>query len=638
MIVVDFETRSALDVSSVGSWRYACDSSTDLICLGWAIGDGPVGVWSPGQELPLELCRAIAGGAEVEAHNVAFERSVWNEIALRKYRFPAVRSWSCTMARAAALGLPQSLEGLAAALRLPVKKDLEGQRAMLKASRPVALAGSSDLFGEVPVWDTTPALLERVRAYCAQDVEVERSVSRELPQLSAREMAIWRLDQEINDRGICVDVELCRNAIELVELETARLSAELVELTGGAVTGPTDLNGIKRWLRSIGVETTVLDERTVSALLAQELEPRAARVLAIRQIAGRSSVAKYKAMLERADPRDHRIRNNLRYHGAATGRWAGSGAQVQNFPRGDHSGQVAETIAEMLSAGDVEDFDLLFGDSISAAVSALRPALVAGPGLVFCVWDYAQIEARLLAWFAGCSKLETLFASGADVYKAFAAEAFRKPIERVSKDDRFVGKVCVLGLGYGMGAAKLAATFEGYGRPIGLELAKRLVRVYREAYPEIPALWSRLESDAREVVSGESSSAGGWSMVRERFLSFLLPSDRRLHYLDPKVEDGQLVYRKALGKSLAKDSTYGGKLAENVIQAIARDVLAEGMLRLERAGFSLVATIHDEIVSEEPEQLGTRYLEKGTALLEQRPEWCSAPLAVEGFVSRRYKK
>lgn len=611
--------------------------------MAWAIDDGPVRVWSPGpgRGLPGEIQIAIEQDAEVEAHNAAFERSIWTHIGIPRYGFPEVafEQWDCTMARAAALGLPQSLEGLASALRLPVGKDLQGQKAMIKASRPMAVAGSSDLFGEVPVFDTTPALLERVREYCANDVEVERAVSRLLPPLSDRERAIWLLDQEINDRGIAVDVALCRNAIKLVEGETAKLSAELLELTGGAVTGPTDLNGIKRWLRSVGVETAVLDEKTVSGLLAGSLDWKARRVLNIRQIAGRSSTAKFKAIVDRVDPADDRIRNNLRYHGAATGRWAGSGAQIQNFPRGDH-GHAAETIAEMISAGDVEDFDLLFGDPISAAVSALRPALRAAPGKSLLVWDFAQIEARLLAWFAKCSKLETLFASGADVYKAFAAEAFRKPIDKVSKDDRFVGKVCVLGLGYGMGAAKLAATFEGYGRPISEQLAKRLVGVYREAYPEIPLTWTRLELEAKDALF--SGDVGRWKVFHKsealRFLTYELPSGRRLHYFQPEIQDGQLVYRKALGKSLAKDSTYGGKLCENLIQAIARDVLAEGMLRLKRAGFSLVGTVHDEIIDEEPLELAGDRLEEGARLLETRPAWCSAPLAVEGFASRRYKK
>lgn len=611
--------------------------------MAWAIDDEIVQVWgpSPAEGLPAELCNAIRKGAEVEAHNSAFERSIWTHIGIPRYGFPPVAfdKWDCTMARAAALGLPQSLDGLASALRLPIRKDLEGQKAMIKASRPVAVAGSRDLFGEVPVFDTTPALLARVREYCANDVEVERAVSQLLPQLSDRERAIWLLDQEINDRGISVDVELCRNAIELVEKATAELSAELLDLTGGAVTGPTDLNGIKRWLRTVGVETAVLDEKTVSGLLAGSLDWKARRVLNIRQIAGRSSTAKYRAIVERVDPADKRIRNNLRYHGAATGRWAGSGAQVQNFPRGDH-GHLAETIAEMISAGDVEDFDLLFGDAISAAVSALRPSLVAGAGKSLLVWDFAQIEARLLAWFAGCSKLETLFASGADVYKAFAAEAFRKPIDKVSKDDRFVGKICVLGLGYGMGAESLAKTFEGYGRPINQRLARRLVEVYREAYPEIPETWSRLGSEARDALySGE---IGRWKVSHKRealrFLTYELPSGRRLHYFQPEIQDGKIVYRKTLGKSLAKDSTYGGKLCENVIQAIARDVLAEGMLRLKRAGFSLVATVHDEIISEEPLELAGDRLEEGARLLETRPAWCSAPLAVEGFASRRYKK
>lgn len=643
MIYLDFETRSAIKLDDAGSWRYARDPSTSILCLAWTVDDGPVEVWTPAEKFPKGLAKAINSGELVEAHNAAFERAIWTSIGIPRHGFPEIpfERWRCSMARAATLGLPQSLEGLAKALEIAERKDEEGKKAMRRASSPLPRRAGASLFDDGgPVeFDEDPELLRRVVEYCRQDVWTERAASKLLPDLSPTELDVWLLDQELNDRGIKIDRQLCERAVYFVEAESRRFSDELVELTDGKVGAPTELEAIKNWLRSTGVETPTLDEKTVSRLLGSpKLTEAARRVLEIRQLAGRSSVAKFRSMLDRADPEDDRVRNNLRYHGAGPGRWAGSGVQIQNFPRG--SVEDVETLAETFRSGSIEDVELLFGDPITASVSALRPALVADGGKTFCVWDFAQIEARLLAWYAGCEKLVELFASGSDVYKSFAAEAFRKPVGQVTKPERFIGKISVLGLGYQMGAPKLVATFAGFGVRVDETLAGRLVSTYRGAYPEIPALWRRLEDNALKAAVSTFTPVDRFGAFerRGRFLFYKLPSGREIAYLDPRVEGGKLVYKKTLGKQLAKESSYGGKLTENVIQATARDVLAEGMLRLKSAGFSLVATIHDEIVSEEPESSASGKLEKGKELLEERPDWTTAPLAVEGFTSRRYKK
>lgn len=638
----DFETRSPLEINGVGSWRYAREPRTEIICLAWAVGDDPVEVWTPEELFPIALLHALAFGGPVEAHNSSFERHIWNEIGIPRHGFPSISAnrWRCSMARAAARGLPQSLEGLAKALGLSETKDLEGRKAMKRAALPLSNTKPGGLFNESElIFDKSPALIRKVCEYCRQDVDVERAASKLLPDLDERELLIWQLDQEINDRGIKIDRKLCSNAVRICRERAAELGLELFEVTKGAVGLPTELDRLKKWLRSIGIPVATLDEKTVSRLLEDsDIDDRARRALEIRQIAGRISVAKFAEMLRWADPADDRIRNNLRYHGAQTGRWAGMGVQIQNFPRGAIA-QVDE-LADLFAAGDFEDLKLLFGDPISAAVSALRPSLIADEGKSLLVWDFAQIEARLLAWYAGCDQLVEAFRRGEDVYKLFAARAFGRELSKVSKSERFVGKTCILGLGYGMGAVKLHATFAAAGLDVSFETTKRFVDVYREGYPEIPTAWRKIENCAKKALSSSAPVPDRFGAFErsDRFLLYWLPAGRSIAYLDARIADEKIVYKKPLGKGLARAETYGGKLVENIIQATARDVMAEGMLRLKDRDFSLIATIHDEIIAEAPDATAQARLVEGKTLLEVRPKWCSAPLAVEGFVSRRYQK
>lgn len=656
-ITIDFETRSFTDLTACGAHEYAVDPSTDLLCVSWAIGDGPVRIWSTikhgeadlfGSDVATvddigELFQAIEAGAEVEAHNASFEREIWSRVAVPRYGFPEIPfdRWSCSMAKAARLGLPQSLDGLANALGLAAKKDSVGHRIMLKLSQPKPGKTRDDAFP----WHEKPDDLVRLFEYCKRDVEVEREASEAMDDLPERERRLWLLDQRINARGIPVDRLLAKNALAMVEEAEGELAEELRQLTDGVVDSPTEVDKLKDWLADgQGVATATLAAAKVESLIEDKDTPvRARRALEIRRDTALTSTKKLVAMLDRSKS-DGRVRYSLRYHGAFTGRWSGSGLQIQNFPRGEIS--AIDTLAELFREDDRDLVELFFGSPIAAAKSALRPAICAPDGRVFLVWDYGQIEARALAWLAGETSLLRLFARGEDPYRAFAAEVFGKTPAEISGSERFVGKTCVLGLGYGMGAKKFRLTLAGYKTPISEKFAAWCVDVYRSTYSKIKAFWKLIEQAAFDAMEGLGSDSRFPIQFRktDRFLICSLPSGREIFYLDPgfrKKEKGvfEIVYKTTIGKQLAKVSTYGGKLTENVVQAIARDLMVDGLFRLDAAGFEICATVHDEVISETDEANAEARLDEGRELLSMVDKWATGlPLVAEGFISKRYKK
>jgi DNA polymerase len=626
MIHLDFETRSTLDLKLVGVYEYAAHPSTDIICMAWAIDDGPVSIWAPGLPAPN-----WPKGHLVSAWNAAFERNIWSHICQIRYGFEPIEfeRWRCTMAKAAAMGLPQSLDMFARVTGLEAQKDESGKRVMLKLAKPKKAKEGPALFDDEAQWHECPKDLATVYEYCRQDVEVERQADRWMRDLSPRELRVWQLDQTINDRGLEVDRVLCANAVRIVNEAQEELALELQAITGGAVQAPTEVAKLKEWLELQGVQTPTLGANDVVALLKGNLPPAARRALEIRQIAGKSSTAKFEAMLVRSQA--GRMRGNLRYHGAGPGRWSGMGAQIQNFPRGSVKKNRIGLLAELFREGDREALELFFGDPIEAAKSVLRSAIVAPAGRVLLVWDYAQIEARILAWLAGETQLVREFAQGSDVYRSFGSRLFSKPLERIDDAERFIAKTCVLGLGYGMGAAKLKATLAGYGTSIDDRFAKRCVDTYRATYQRIVKLWGSVERQA--------ISANGMFRKWDKFLALILPSGREILYFDPQVKgEGErlkLTYKTTTGKSVFRDETYGGKLVENIVQGLARDVLVDGMFALTGAGFEIVATVHDEVIAESE----TDRLEEGIKLLTEPQAWAAGlPLAVEGFVAERYRK
>ncbi len=632
MIHIDFETRSELNVKDVGPVEYARHSSTQILCAAYAVDDGPVKSTTYIYDL-----RDLPKDAVFAAHNAAFERAIWNYLITPQYGFAPIpiHRWRCSMARAAQLGLPQSLEQLAVALGLLNRKDIEGGKLMKVMSTPNA---QQDLF-------VNESQLNRLTEYCKQDVEVEREAFEVMGEL--QELDVWFLDQKINERGLMIDRVLCQNAIDILEKEIIARGKRLGDITAGVVTAPTQVAKIIQWLNSCGVYTTSLAiDQVDKLLLSKNLPADAKAVLQIRQLSAKASTAKFRPMLDRSVS-DGRMRDNLRYHGAFTGRWSGTGAQIQNFPRG--SEPCIETLADAFVEGDQSKIELLFGDVIEAGKNVLRAAITAPGGRRLLVWDFGQIEARVLAWVAGekwklnaFEQLDQGF--GDDLYKLAYSKSFGVSVGQVTKAQRQVGKVMELALGYQGGVAAFNSMAAIYGVELDLKEVERAKDSWRKAHPKTVRFWYGIQDAALGATEqGEASFRGIKFYVLDNFLHCELPSGRPIVYYRPKVVEGnfgkQLTYQKTANGRLVKESTYGGKLTENVVSAIARDVLVCGMLKLDYSDFDICASVHDEVVAECDEAMADTELKRGAAIMEQIPNWAEGlPLTVDGFISKRYRK
>ena len=637
---LDFETRSVLDLRKTGVHKYAQHKHTDVWCLAWALDDGPINIWQPCEEVPADMLYHLVQGGNVRAWNAAFERTIWNSILVPRYGFPVLHDYQvyCTAAQAAAMALPRSLDQAAAALGTPVQKDKEGASLMLRMARPRRMEG------DTPVWWDVPDRVARLIEYCKTDVEVERMIAAKLRPLGATERQVYLLDQRINDRGVMLDKRLVNACLEVVDKTVEKANLKLSELTGD---DDLKVSNTGRLRQLLGVET--LAKAAVTDLLNTELSEVDREILLIRQEAGKSSTAKLHAMLE-ACCDDGRIRGLLLYHGASTGRWSGRLVQPQNFPRG-----LDVSIEDAIDAtlfGDVDLIDMLFGPPMEVVATLLRPCLTAAENHTLVAADYAAIEARVLAWLAGEDELVETFRSGGDVYKVMASKIYGVAPSDIDKPQRQMGKMAILGCGYGMGAAKFVAACKLMaGIEIDDDTAKDVVAKYREANGRIVALWRAMENAAVKAV--QTPGVVQWVngkvrfIVKHNFLWMVLPSGRPLAYAQPRVMmepmpwggEKPVLYFNGVGlnRQWGRQNTYGGKLTENLVQAVARDLLAEAMLRLDSRGYKLILSVHDEVVAEVKDEISSpQEFEK---IMCELPEWADGcPVNAEGWVGKFYRK
>jgi len=587
---VDFETHSLLALDDVGAPKYAADPSTDIMCMAISVGEGgPVRVIPRGE---LAWCakdysHLLDERALVIAHNAQFEYYVWRYILSKRYgwpELPSFKNWDCTMARGFRCGLPGSLAGAAAALRLPVKKDLEGRAIMLRLARP-----RKD--GTFITEAEEPENFKRLYSYCGVDVEVEKQLDKRLPELTPDERKIWELDMRINARGITADLVASRRAREISAVITKSLNDRLMKLTNGFVDRATKLDAMKRFLFVNGVyeikkgakgqpdEKVMigsLDKVAIPKLLARpDVSEVVKEVIKIRQQVGKSSTKKYDTMIMVAGE-DHRMRGLLQYHAASTGRWGGRLVQPQNFPKG--IGFKADKVIEDVLVCSPDLFDLKYGDKAMDALSAgLRGAMTAAPGKLLVQADYASIEARVLFWLAGEDFALAKYKMGINLYVDLAKEIYGNP-DIVKPDDKSqkyakeyaVGKEGILGSGYGMGWAKFmqrcrdnniildtaeASTVwcEELKRFFTKEevKAQHVIKTYRTKYKKVVQLWYAMERAAVNAVlnpgkcyaptdkEGRDLSRGkivfGMDPARE-YLVMRLPSGRHLRYLRPSLK------------------------------------------------------------------------------------------------------
>lgn len=677
---LDYETKSAADLRKVGLVEYAKHPTTEVICAGYAFDDGPSGLWRFGESCPASIANHIIAGKPIWAHNAAFELAITSHICAKRYSWPAISPAQavCTMAMSYAMGLPGSLEGCAAALGVTEQKDIEGRRLMLQMSKPRTK--------EPLTWWDDEERLKRLYAYCLQDVKVERAVGKRMLQLSPYERRVWLLDQKINNVGIAVDVAAVKRAIEVVEWEKDRLNDEMYNVSDGNILSCSAVQQMKDYLEFFGVGEETLNKASLGEQLnLATLHPKARAVLSLRAEAGKASVAKFRPMVESAGA-DDRIRGCFQYSPAHTRRWGGRRVQLQNLKRPQVDFSIIESLIQDLKKGiSAEEINVLYGPPMSLLGDCTRSFLVAAPAHTLLVADYASIEARVLAWLANESEVLNVFRSNKDIYKVAAAQIFGCSADEVTSAQRQVGKVAVLALGYGGGIGAFQTMAKAYGvkmepayeyllesatpdqrkqasnryRHVGAEypdisekefIASELTKIiWRENNQNIVAYWTLLEDTAIHAIRnpGKWYKANSISYSKQgSFLLCRLPGGGLMCYPYPELKPTptlsnpqkvELLYKAEANGQWRSFSTYGGSLAENVTQAVARNLLADAMLRLDDANYKIVVHIHDEIVCEMPECEAD--LDTMIKIMIDNPSWANGlPLAATGFVSQRYRK
>jgi DNA polymerase len=642
-IHIDFETRSGEQLKSSGVWRYSEHPSTSVLCMGYRIDDGPVRIWVPGESRPPELLAALASGKVVKAYNVSFEKSIWRNIMIREFGFPDIPNsqWSCVAAKCAAQALPRKLEDAAKALSLSQLKDEEGKRTMMKLSKP-----RKETKHNKALWHETNRDYQTLFSYCKQDVEVESLLDKEIRDLSADEFQIWQLDQTINERGIRVDMDLVDAALKIAGEYTTRLTAELPKLTNGEVSSGGEVERIMMWLNDNGVPMVDLTKDSVETILKDDKLPQnVRRVLEIRQELSKTSTKKYAA-IKNAVCKDGRLRNLLMYHGASTGRWTGMTVQPQNFPRNE----LKDTASAIKAAksGSLWVFESAYPDVMTTLSFLLRSVFVATPGYTMHGGDYSAIEARVLFWLAGETAGLKVFESNQDIYVDLAKVIYVSG--EIDKAKRDLGKRGILGCGYGMGKKKFKETCENFGLIIDEVMAERVVATYRDKYYPVVRFWYDQEAAAiKAVETGQVVKCGKivWGK-HGRFLYARLPSGRCLAYFDPRIVIGETPWKEkksqlsymavnSVTRKWERERTYGGKIAENLTQAVARDLMAYSMKYAELMGYEGLLSVHDELITEILDSKSCRLdFEK---VMTTKPEWADGlPIKAEVWSGERYSK
>ena len=634
-ISIDFETYSEADLRAIGAYNYAAHPTTEVLCMGWAIDDEEPQLWVQGDLFPAKLWSAIANGGEVWAWNAGFERAIWEHKMLGiDWGAPEIRphQWNDTAALAATLALPRALGKCAAVLGLAEQKDDGGRYLIQRLCKPYRGERRSDQH-----------LLDQLYAYCKQDVITERAVKHHLTPykpMTDAERDVWLLDQQINWRGLGIDTASAKAAIDIIYAIGQRLTDSVKEISCGKLDGVGSRAQVIAWAKSRGYKLEGYDKNAVLNALADPALPDDVRqVLGVRRTLGKASTSKYQAMLNFAG-NDGRARGLFWYHGAQTGRWAGRGFQPQNLPRPAFSD--TDTCIDLFRHRDPELIEALFGDPMAALSSALRGMIVPKPGCRLIVSDFSAIEARVLAWLADEQGPLDVFRSGGDIYCHAATGIYGRTITPGDKEERQIGKVAVLALGYQGGVGAFQTMAKAYRVEVEDEKADDIKVKWRKAHPKIVRFWYDLEQAAMNAVAykGTTFIAGRVSFkVVGDFLFAKLPSGRRLAYYKPSVTNGTLHFFSTNGRTgqWCKNETYGGKLAENVTQAVARDLLANAMLALERHDYPVVATIHDEVICEAP--IGHGSLAEMEELMCDLPAWADGlPLTAEGFECERYRK
>ena len=639
---IDIETFSDIDLIKCGVYKYADSPAFEILLFAYSIDDGEINIIDlvNGEELPEEIAEAIKSDTVIKtAFNAQFER-----VCLSKHLGILLdpSSWYCTAVQAAELSLPSSLADVGAALGLERQKMTEGKE-LIKyfcvSCKPTKSNGgrTRNMPGDAPEkW----ALFKE---YCKRDVDVERQIAKKLEMypISESEHRLYVLDQRINDRGVLVDLELARQAVKLNSIQTAVATEQAYTLTG--LENPNSVAQLKAWLTENGVEIESLSKKAVAAL-ADETDGDIQEMLHLRLLMSKTSVKKYEAVM-RSVCRDNRVRGMMRFCGASrTGRWSGNILQPQSLPQ-NHLPDL--TLArDIVKDGDFEMLNMTFGNVPNALSELIRTVLIPKPNHRFIGSDFSAIEARVLSWLAGEQWRLDTFRNGGDIYCASASQMFRVPVEKhgVNGHLRQKGKISELACGYGgsVGALKNMGAVE-MGVPE--DELQGLINDWRNANPHIVKLWTEVGNTAMKAIKEKTIvSLGKLVFMYERGILFIrLPSGRRLSYIKPRIGTnrfgGDSITYMGVGasKKWERLETFGGKLVENIVQAIARDLLASAMMNVANAGYNIVFHVHDEIIAEAPDGQGS--VDEMCMLMSINPDWADGiPLSADGYECEYYRK
>lgn len=647
-LAIDLETYSDNDIK-YGVYKYVDTPQFEILLLGYSFDDEPVQVANlTKEEMPARVLQALFDGAVTKtAFNANFEIT-----CLKKFYpdMPA-EQWECTSVLALYNSLPTGLDNVAKILKLAddKQKDTRGKALInyfSKPCRPTKTNGGRTR--NLP--EHNPEAWETYIEYNRQDVVVEKEIRKKLIDLKPPEIEhkYWLMDQEINSRGARINEKLVNNAIRMNREQQKELLAKAKELTG--LENPNSPGQLKRWVEDrLGETVESIDKKAIVELLKKDIPGDVRKMLGMRQQLGKTSIKKYEAM-QQALTSDGRVHGMFQFYGAMrTGRWAGRIVQLHNLPRNNMESKELDIARAFVKNGDLEMMELCYENVPDTLSQLVRTAITATPGYRFIVDDFSAIEARVIAWLAGEKWRQNVFAEGGDIYCASASAMFGVPVVKhgVNGHLRQKGKIAELALGYGgsvgalkqMGADKMGLS--------DTELQEIVVK-WRDASPAITKLWWDVDSAAKNAIKTGGTvkiKQGSLAFKRKRGALFIeLPSGRHLVYVKPEIGENRFGGESILYQGMEQGSrkwgrleTYGGKLVENIVQAIARDCLAAAMLRLKEAGYKIIMHIHDEVVMEVPDGKGS--LAEVTEIMSKNEPWEAGLIkTADGFEGQYYMK
>ncbi len=647
---IDIETYSSVDLIKCGVYAYTEAPDFEILLFAYAFDDETIRCidLAQGEVIPAIVEMALQDPSIIKtAFNANFERTCIAKHYQNKgfaYKMDPLQ-WRCTAVHASTLGLPGNLAGVAKSMKLDVQKDTAGKNLIKYFSipcKPTKVNGGRTR--NLPEHDLEK--WQKFIDYCIQDVEVERTIKSKIERFETLdfENRLWALDQRINDKGVQLDPGLVQHAIACDTQYQERLLEEARRLTG--LENPNSIAQLKGWLEDQGLEVDSLAKDNIPLLLEQTEDQSIHRVLKLRQEMSKTSVKKYVKMRDALCP-DERVRGLLQFYGAnRTGRWAGRLVQVQNLPQNKLTD--LDVARQLLKAGEYEMLEILF-DKVPFVLSQLiRTAFIPSPNSRFIVSDFSAIEARVIAWFAGEQWRLDVFNTHGKIYEASAAQMFNVPVESIGKGDplRQKGKVSELALGYQGGPGALVQ-MGALDMGLDEEELPGLVKAWRKANPKIVKFWHEIERAAIKAVEEKTpvKMQFGLTFIYESGVLFVqLPSKRKLAYARPQLKTDERFNKMSLSYEGSTDNggwgripTYGGKLVENIVQATARDCLAESLIRLDEAGYQTIMHVHDEAVLDVPNDFGS--LDDVERIMGQPVEWAPGlPLSADGFETEYYKK